>query len=88
MALSNTTVRVEYNGNASTTTFAIPFALIEDTGSSSTEVKVYLRDTSTDPITEALQTITTEYTLTGGPPVTNVEFVTAPPNRHWKRGFD
>jgi hypothetical protein len=78
MALTNVNVRVEYNGTGAQTTFAIPFALIEDVGSSSAEVKVYVRDTSTDPVTETLKTITTHYTLTGGPPPTNVVFVTAP----------
>lgn len=74
MALSNTTVRAVYNGNGSTTTFAIPFPIIE---TASTEVQVWLRDESALPVTDTLQTITTDYTLTGAGP-DNVEMNVAP----------
>jgi hypothetical protein len=74
MALSNTVVKAVYNGNGSTTTFAIPADVIE---TASSEIKVYLRDESAIPNTETLQTITVDYTLTGGGP-DNVEMTVAP----------
>lgn len=65
MALSNETVKASYQGNGSTTTFAIPFTpIIND----SLETRVYLRD-ETDPenITETLliEGSLNDYTLTG-----------------------
>ena len=73
MAISSTTIRSDFTGDGSTVTFAIPArgAII----SSSTEVKVYLRDeTTANAVTETLQTITTHYTISGS----NVVMVTAP----------
>src|SRR5690606_13448825 len=71
--ISNTDVRQLYTGNGSNTDFAIPFDF-----ASTSEIKVYVRDTSVTPATETLQTISTDYTLVGGPPVTTVRFNTAP----------
>lgn len=76
MTLTNLVVRDRYNGDASTVNFPIPFQF-QDTD----EIFVYLRDETTPTaITETLQTITTDYTLTGGTtdqPV-YVTFVSAP----------
>lgn len=71
---SNATAEQVYNGNGSTTTFAIPFAFIS---SELTPIKVYLVDEATG--VKTLKTITTHYTLSpsGDDPV-NVIFVTAP----------
>lgn len=63
MALSDSDVRAQYNGDGSTTTFAIPAAEIDGF---STETKVYIDDT--------LQTLTTDYTISS----TNVVFNSAP----------
>lgn len=63
MALSDLDVRAQYNGDGSTTTFAIPAAEIDGF---STETKVYIDDT--------LQTLTTDYTISS----TNVVFNSAP----------
>lgn len=65
MALSDLDVRAQYSGNGSNQTFAIPAAEIDGF---ETETKVYLDDT--------LQTLTTDYTISG----TNVQFVVAPPS--------
>jgi len=74
MAVSNEIVKITYTGNNSTTTFAIPFAF-----QANSEIRVVLRDeTNLSAITETLQVLTTNYTLTGGPPVTDVEMNTAP----------
>lgn len=74
MSVSDTDVKAIYTGDAVTTTFAIPFAF-----QANSEIQVYLRDeTVPAAVTETLKTITTHYTLTGGPPVTNVEMITAP----------
>lgn len=87
MSLSNTTVKQTYNGNGSTTDFAIPFTIIAD---DSAEVDVYIRDES-DPnaITETLQTegAMQDYTLTGASPPstpfhTTVSFNTPPSSDH------
>lgn len=83
MALSNTVVKQTYSGNGSRTTFAIPFAVIED---DSAETKVYIRDESdADNITETLQIegALQDYYLTGASPpgtpfATDVELNTAP----------
>jgi hypothetical protein len=69
MSLSNTVVAQTYNGNGSLDTFAIPFTYFD-----STQVKVYLIDTTTNPDTETLQTITSDYTIVGS----NVVMVTPP----------
>lgn len=69
MSLSNTVVAQTYNGNGSTDTFAIPFDYFD-----ASQVKVYLIDTTPNPDTETLQTITTDYTIVGS----NVVMVTAP----------
>lgn len=73
MALSNTTVKTTYQGDGSTTTFAITPALIE--GTAAVEIDVYLRDeTTAAAITQTLQTDPTEYSVSGS----NVVMVTAP----------
>lgn len=73
MTVSNTTVQTIYVGNDSTTVFAIPFDFFDND-----QIKVVLRDESVFPATEALQVITTHYTLTGGSPPTDVTMNTAP----------
>ena len=76
MTISNELARQTYTGTGSNTTFAIPFQYTAES-----EVKVYLRDESVTPATETLQTVVTEYTLTGGTATTlptNVEMITAP----------
>ena len=71
MAISNLITQIIYVGNGSTTTFAIPFDF-----QLNAEIRVVLRDeTNPSAITETLQVLTTDYTLTGGPPVTDVETV-------------
>ncbi len=77
MALSDTDVRELYAANGVTTSFAIPHALVSDLDGSD-EVEVYTVDESTDPATEVLKVITTDYTLTGSPVATHVLFNTAP----------
>lgn len=74
MSVSNTTSRQIYNGNDSTTVFAIPFDIISD---DSAEVDVYLIDSSGD---ETLQTEGVDYTLTdiSGDFYTNVTMTSAP----------
>lgn len=69
MTISSETVKQVFTGNGVTTSFAIPF-----TYSTSSEVKVYLRDEGVTPATETLKTITTHYTISGG----NVVMITAP----------
>jgi hypothetical protein len=76
MTISNTTQKVIYNGNGSTTTFAIPFAYFEEG-----DVVVVLRDESVTPATEQTLTVITNYTLTGGTATTlptDVEMIVAP----------
>jgi hypothetical protein len=83
MSLSARTIKASYAANGSNTTFAIPATPIV---SDSAEVKVWLRDESTDPITVTLQTegALNDYTLTGRPTPSdfhvNVEFNAAPAN--------
>lgn len=73
MAISSTTIRQDYQGNGTTTTFAIPAR--GAISSASAELEVWLRDeTTANAVTETLQTITTHYTISGS----NVEMVTAP----------
>ncbi len=75
MALTDLDVRELFNCNGVTTTFAIPFPYPgSPTALTSSNVKVYLKDTSVDPATETLQTYTTHYTIVG----TNVVMVSAP----------
>jgi len=73
MALTDTDVKQVFTGDGSTTTFAIPFSF--DSSDTST-VKVYLVDTTADPVTETLQTEGggNDYTISG----TNVVMNTAP----------
>lgn len=73
MTVSNTTAKQLYTGTGSLTTFAIPFD-----AASNSEVEVILRDETSSPITETLQTVPTNYSITGGDPGTNVEMVVAP----------
>lgn len=73
MAVSDTDVKAIYSPGTGTTTFAIPFEFEDNS-----QILVYTIDESTDPVTETLEVISTDYTLTGGPPVTNVEFNVAP----------
>lgn len=75
MTVANTTVKQRYDGDGSTTTFAIPFAYLSG---EVTNIKVYLRDESVDPATETLQTAPTNYSLDDATDPTNVVFVTAP----------
>jgi len=83
MSLTNVITKTTLQGTGSTTSFLIPFDIIED---ASSEVKVYRRDeTIPTAITETLLTegAGSDYTLTGAvPPATpfptTVEFNTAP----------
>jgi hypothetical protein len=74
MTVSNELVKELFTGNGSTTSFTIPFAF-----NATSDIEVYLRDeVDPDAITETIQVEGTDYDLTGGPPVTTVEMVTAP----------
>lgn len=79
MALSDLDVKAIYQGDNTTTNFAITAAIIQD---DSNEIKVYIRDESVTPATETLQIEGANYTLTGRPDVnsqhTTVTFTTAP----------
>ena len=69
MTVTNTDRKVEYVGDNSTTTFAIPFTFLDDA-----DIEVFLRDESTDPPTVTLQATPADYSVSG----TDVVFVTAP----------
>lgn len=75
MTVATTINRVQTDGDDSTTSFPTTgFSFFLES-----ELEVYLVDTTTDPDTETLQTITTHYTVTGGDGSTGtVEMVTAP----------
>jgi hypothetical protein len=75
MTVSNTTVKTLYNGNGSTTDFAIAFKYF-----AASEVRVILRDNSVTPNTETVQTNGVDYTLTGlsGGLPTTVSMTAAP----------
>ena len=76
MTIANTTVKQIYQGNGSTTTFAIPFAYFDQS-----EILVYIRNEAVTPATEALQTAGVQYTLSPATyPSTNVIFASAPPS--------
>ena len=73
MTVSSTTTKVSYNGDGSTTVFAYTYKVFDED-----DLTVILRDNTT--ATETVQTITTNYTVsgvgnTGGG---NVTFLTAP----------
>lgn len=68
MTLAVQTVRQLYNGNGSTTVFAIPFSFDDND-----QVEVILVSSAD---VETTQTITTHYTISGG----NVTMLTAPPS--------
>lgn len=70
MTVASTTQKVTYQGNGATTSFAIPFSFF----STASNIVVYLREESTTPDTETLQTNPAEYSIVG----TNVVMVTAP----------
>lgn len=59
MTVSTTTNRIDYQGDGSTTVFPIPFKFLDNS-----HLLVYTK-TAEDPDSEALQTITTHYTVTG-----------------------
>jgi len=68
MTVSNTTVKQTYDGNGVTTSFAVPF----DHSDNDTIQVVLIDETTVDTSTESgfdetVQTITTDYTLTGDP---------------------
>lgn len=73
MSLSNQSVVALYNGNGSTTAFAVPGST--NSFSANSEIKVVLR--GTDDVEELL-VLTTDYTLSGGTPATTVNMLTAP----------
>lgn len=76
MAVSDTDVKQLYQGNASTTAFAIPFAFVSGDIS---YIKVYLHDyTDTAAQTLTLKTITTHYTLNSATAPTTVTMLSAP----------
>ncbi len=72
MTVSTTTNKVSYSGTGSQTVFAYTFKIFADG-----DLDVYIRDTNG---TETLQTITTNYTVSGAGSDSggNVTFVTAP----------
>ena len=72
MTVSTTTNKVSYSGTGSQTVFAYAFKIFADG-----DLDVYIRDTNG---TETLQTITTNYTVSGAGTDSggNVTFVTAP----------
>jgi hypothetical protein len=67
MTISNTTVQVAYNGNGSTTAFAVTPQV-----RAASEIQVILVDTNGE---ETVQTLTTDYTLTG---IVTVNMLVAP----------
>lgn len=71
MSFTNEVVKQVYQGNNSTTTFAIPFEVLDD---AETETQVYLIDTSVDPVTAVQKVISTDYSIVGS----NVEMEVAP----------
>ena len=71
MTISNTTIRSSDNGNGVTTAFSVTFPFYEDT-----DLTVVLVDTSD---VEAAQTITTEYTVSGGAGSTGTVTMVTPP---------
>ena len=73
MTVSTTTSKVSYSGNGSTTVFAYTFKVFDED-----DLTVILRDNTTG--TETVQTITTNYTVSGVGNANggNVTFVTAP----------
>lgn len=72
MTISTTTNRVSYAGDDSTTAFAVPYAFFDNT-----DLTVTLVNATTGA--ETVQTITTEYTVSGGAGSTGtVTMVTAP----------
>jgi len=74
MSLSDLDVRVTLQGDGANKDFALNFDFTNNT-----EITVYLRDeTDQAAISETLQVLTTNYTLTGGPPVTTVNMNVAP----------
>lgn len=73
---SETNARVQYNGNASTTVFSVPFVF-----STSADLDVYITVVATG--VETLKTLTTHYTVSGGggtsaPATGSVTFLSAP----------
>jgi WD40 repeat protein len=70
MTISNQTVITYYNGNGSTTNFAISSAFQDNS-----EIKVYLLSALG---VESLKVLSTDYTLSGGNPATTVVMVTPP----------
>ena len=75
MTISTTTVKQTYEGDGSTVVFAIPSTYFQ-----ASDIKVYLRDNSVDPVTETLLTNAVEYNLTDivDGLATNVTMVAAP----------
>ena len=77
MTISNETVSVSHNGNASTSLFAISGISFVDNA----DIDVHIRDVGESPPTEALKTITTHYFMTDGSgnqtnPATHIKFDT------------
>jgi len=70
MTLSAAATRIQYVGDGTTTTFAIPFSF----QSNGSYVAVYKRDETTTPAVETLQTNGSDYTISGA----NVVFGVAP----------
>jgi hypothetical protein len=71
MSLSNLTVSQTYTGDGTTTSYAIPFALLANS-----QVKVKKIDTLAN--TEGILVVGTDYTVTGGNPGTHVALTVAP----------
>ena len=60
MTIANLTSKVLYNGNDSTTTFALPNTIVNDS-----DVEVYLRNENVSPVVETLQINPSNYTIVG-----------------------
>lgn len=77
MAFTNTTVKQVYNGNGILTVFNISPEVIDKIENPS-EIKIYLVDTTTDPYTETLKVVSTDYTFDGSEPPVSITMLVAP----------
>ena len=78
MTLSTTSIKIIYNGNGTTTNFAVPFVFFGDT-----EIEVVEKDVATG--LETTKILNADYTLSGGDGTTGAVLATAPPpsGRQW-----
>lgn len=61
MTVSSTENRIQYTGNGSTTVFSFPYKFFDDS-----DLVVTLTNTAVTPNVDTVQTITTNYTVSGG----------------------